>query len=271
MPVVFNKVRPVQLEVLSRIPEQPVGEAPLLFIHGSFVGAWCWEEHFLPFFADHGYAAYALSLRGHGNSEGKGRLHWTALREYVADVEQVVTELGRKPILIGHSMGGIVVQKYLEQNSMPGIVLMASVPPHGLWPEAVRLAFENPLLLQTINLIQFGGPVFATLDLTKRAIFSADAPDWLVAQYHRRMQEESRRAVIDMNWLDLPNSIRQQRLAALVLGAENDALVGQGAVRATARVFGVQAQMMPGIAHAMMLETGWRTVAERILAWLRRL
>ncbi len=41
---------------------------PLLFIHGAWHGAWCWDEHFLDFFANNGFHAVALSLRGHGNS-----------------------------------------------------------------------------------------------------------------------------------------------------------------------------------------------------------
>jgi pimeloyl-ACP methyl ester carboxylesterase len=41
---------------------------PLLFVHGAWHGAWCWDEYFLDFFAGRGYRALAVSLRGHGNS-----------------------------------------------------------------------------------------------------------------------------------------------------------------------------------------------------------
>ena len=47
---------------------------PILFVHGLFVGAWGWAEHFLDAFAAQGYATHAVSLRGHGQSEGRAGL-----------------------------------------------------------------------------------------------------------------------------------------------------------------------------------------------------
>jgi hypothetical protein len=60
----------VKLEVITRKPSTPQKTTPLLFVHGSWHAAWCWDEHFLPYFADCGYEAHAVSLRGHGGSEG---------------------------------------------------------------------------------------------------------------------------------------------------------------------------------------------------------
>jgi len=66
----------MRLEIISRQPAASHGSreslhpTPLLFIHGMFHGAWCWDAHFLDYFAGHGFAAYVVSLRGHGNSEG---------------------------------------------------------------------------------------------------------------------------------------------------------------------------------------------------------
>lgn len=42
---------------------------PLVFVHGSFHAAWCWAEHWLPFFSQNGYDSYALSLLGQGESD----------------------------------------------------------------------------------------------------------------------------------------------------------------------------------------------------------
>ena len=52
----MNASHRATLEVLSRLPADASRQTPLLFVHGAFTGAWCWEEHFLPFFADAGYA-----------------------------------------------------------------------------------------------------------------------------------------------------------------------------------------------------------------------
>src|SRR5690606_1090224 len=123
-----------RLERLSRLPEGAARGRPLLFVHGAYTGAWCWDEHFLPFFARHGYAAHAVSLSGHGGSEGRERLDRLRLADYVDDVARTVAELPAPPVLIGHSMGGLIVQKYLEHADATAAALLCAVPPHGLGP-----------------------------------------------------------------------------------------------------------------------------------------
>src|SRR5262245_31422424 len=104
-----------RLEVLECHPEAPSPRPPVLFVHGAFAGAWTWAAHFLPHFAAHGVPSYALSLRGHGGSYGHDALAWHRLADYVKDVEEVVAALATSPILVGHSMGALVVMKYLER------------------------------------------------------------------------------------------------------------------------------------------------------------
>jgi len=79
----------MKLEVLSQSPQQRTHPTPLLFVHGAWHGAWCWQN-FLPYFAGHGYETHALSLRGHGRSEGWEGLRWHGVRGYIADLEQVI-------------------------------------------------------------------------------------------------------------------------------------------------------------------------------------
>ena len=64
----------MKLEIISKYPSDSTHPTPLLFIHGSLHGAWCWDVHFLDYFAQHGFAAHAVNLRGHGNSEGREKL-----------------------------------------------------------------------------------------------------------------------------------------------------------------------------------------------------
>ena len=65
---------PPRLEVRSRLPSTPARKAPLLFVHGGYCDAWCWDVYFLPWFARRGHAAHALSLRGDGESDGRDML-----------------------------------------------------------------------------------------------------------------------------------------------------------------------------------------------------
>ena len=134
------------LEVIARECDGESDRPPLLFVHGAGHGAWCWAEHLLDFFAEHGFDSYALSLRDHGESGGRERLRWTSIADYVSDVEQVAAGLPREPVLVGHSLGGLVVQKYLEAHDAPAAVLLAPPSVRGLLGSALRTFREHPRL-----------------------------------------------------------------------------------------------------------------------------
>ena len=119
------------LEVIDKGSSTESHPVPLLFVPGTWHAAWCWDEHFLDFFADKGYRAVALSLRGHGASSLSKPLKSCSIAAYVDDVHAVVSKLGSPPVLIGHSVGGFIVQKYLESHDAPAGVLLASTPPRG--------------------------------------------------------------------------------------------------------------------------------------------
>ena len=258
----------MRLELVSRYPAFDGQPTPLLFIPGMLHGAWCWEEYFLDYFAQQGYAAHALNLRGHGNSEGREQLRWTRIADYVTDVEETVREMPSAPILIGHSMGGFIIQKYLEHHDLPGAVLLSSPPPSGLIRTVLRIARRQPLAFAKSNLTFSLLPVIATPQLARQAFFSEDVPDEQMLTYWRQMQDESYRALLDMVALDLPRP-RKVTAPLLVLGAERDNMLSPDEIRQTARAYQTQAVIIPGVAHNSMLERNWQAVAERILNWLR--
>ncbi len=244
---------------------------PIVFVHGAFVGAWCWQRHFLAYFAAHGFDCYAPSLRGHGGSQGGERLDHFGIREYVADIAAVVEELDSPPpILIGHSMGAVVVQRYLEQHSAAAAVLMAPVPPQGLLPSTLRMAFADPLLFWQYGLMQTLGADSADEEIARRAVFSDDLPAAEVTAASKNIQRESRRALWDMTvmasgrpWL----AANQPRM--MVMGGSNDALFQPTECKAVADLWHADWHLLDDMAHAMMMDAGWQRAADTIINWLR--
>lgn len=257
----------MKLEIISHKPKDVSRSRPILFVHGAWHGAWCWEEYFLPYFAGKGYASYALSLRGHGSSDRPQHFRLTRICDYVADVAEAVSQLPEEPVLVGHSMGGLVVQKYLEKHSAPAAVLLASVPVKGVLRTTLRIAFNHPLIFLKANLIWSLYPIIGTPALTREAFFSTDIQSDTLNRYFSLMQDESYLAFLDMMIFQLPNPKRVS-MELLILGAENDTVFHPDEIEATAAAYGKKPKIFEGMAHDMMLEDGWQAVADRIIEWL---
>ncbi|THF59390.1 alpha/beta hydrolase [Pseudothauera rhizosphaerae] len=263
----MNTNRFGDLEVLCRAPAgRHIRPTPLLFVHGAYTGAWCWDEHFLPWFAAQGWTSYAVSLSGHGASRRRAPLDSFSLDDYVADLAEVVAKLPEMPVLVGHSMGGMVVQKYLEQGDAPGVVLMSAVPPQGLMSSAVGLMFKKPNLLVDLNRIMGGGQ--PQLESLLEALFHQPVDDDTLLRYYHLCQPESHRAIWDMTLFNLPRPALMHRPPMLVLGAEHDQLIPPDQVEMTAATYGRRAEILPGLGHGMMLERDWERAARHVAEWL---
>ena len=256
----------LSLEVISRYPSKGKRRTPLLFVHGAFTAAWCWSEHFLDWFAERGWSAHAVSVRGHGGSEGHELLGQWGIDHYVTDVMQVIEELGEAPVLIGHSMGGFVVQKCLEKQAFPAAVLMCSVPPKGLLASSLSMMWSHPDLMGSLSQLMTGGPV--DIDSLKNALFAQPASMADLQRYLMLSQVESQRAIWDMTMFNLINPERLNPGPKLVMGAELDHIIPANQVRSTAEVYGVEPVIFPGMGHGMMLERDWEHVASVLNDWL---
>ncbi|HZQ30534.1 MAG TPA: alpha/beta hydrolase [Mycobacterium sp.] len=255
------------LEVIDKGACSEAHPTPLLFVHGAWHGAWCWDEYFLSYFADKGYRAVALSLRGHGNSPTPKPVRWCSIADYVDDAVSVADSLPLPPVVIGHSMGGFIVQKYLESHGAPAGVLVASVPARGARGFLLRLFRRDFRRTMSATLTGDSLQIFNTPERARRYFFSADVPEPDVVRHTARLGPESQRLTIDATALRLP---RPKRIATplLVLGGEQDACFTTKEIHATARAYGTEAEIFPDMGHDMMLEPGWQTVADRIDAWL---
>lgn len=261
-----------QLEIIRRSPSAPdaVHSTPLVLLHGAFLGAWCWETHFLDYFAQQGFNVVAPSLRGHGKSEGRRMLDYTGISDYVEDLAQVVETLeGPPPVLVGHSMGALVVQRYLERAPVSGAVLMSPVPAHGLAASAFRMLFGDPLLFAEVGLMQAFGTGAMNAEIGQRAVFSERLSEAEIAQFSALVQRESQRALFEMNVNPWPRPWQVSiRPPMLVMAGAEDALFTPDESNALATIWGADWLELPEIAHAIMLEPKWEVAAEAISRWL---
>jgi len=256
----------VKLEVISRQPKKPSHRPPILLVHGAWHGAWCWQGNFLEFFADRGWETHALSLRGHGKSFGKDRIRWWSIDDYVNDVQEAVVGLESEPVIIGHSMGGFVTQKYLETHSAKAAVLLASVPISGTGRFILRIARKHPIVALQVFLSLSTYPIMKNPQHAREWLLSASVSKSDLADLHAQLQDEAFRASLDLLLLNLPRP-HLVKTPIAVLGAANDAIFSNAEVQRTAGAYGVQATIFPNMAHNMMIEPGWQDVAAWIDHW----
>jgi pimeloyl-ACP methyl ester carboxylesterase len=258
-----------RLEIRSRLPAHKTNRPPLLFVHGGYCDSWCWEPYFLPWFAARGYPAHAVSLRGHGASPGADMLFISGLADYEADVEYAAARLSEPPVLIGHSMGAAIVELIVARRPVRGAALLAPIPPAGLLPVATRLATQHPDYAMQIGHFDPSRMSSAVLEALRPFYFGDDTDPRVLAQALRHLNRESPRALFDLS-LRLHWALPQSASPPLfVLGAEGDRICLPDDVRATAHHHGVEAVIVPGLAHMLMLEPGYEAATAPMLKWLQ--
>jgi pimeloyl-ACP methyl ester carboxylesterase len=255
------------LELITREPDGPQVGAPILLVHGAWHGAWAWEETFLPYLASRGRRVLAVSLRGHGKSPLRGSLRRVRIRDYVDDVRRTVAAIEPAPVIVGHSMGGLVVQKLLEAPQAPAAVLLGSVPPRGPWGASFRVARRMPLTFLRANLTLSLYPLVATPSRARTVLFSRGTPVATVEGVAPRLQDESYLAYLDMLLFARPDP-RKVRTPILVIGGSDDLLFPPRDARVTAKAYGTEARIIPDTGHDAMLEPRWQEAAAAMLAWL---
>ena len=229
----------------------------ILFVHGAGHGSWCWKDHFTGWFQARGYHVAAPDLPHHGDLPRRG-IRFASLKSYVSAVEGAAGRLDRPLILVGHSMGGFVIQKYLEDAEADLCVLLASIPPRGGSKFGRRYARRFPgNFLKGI----FTSRASHSVRVTREMLFTPDTPDEIVESAHSRLGQESFRILMEMN-----KPIRTDQIGTpiVVLGADgDDVVVPTDEIAETAHAYATTPIRIPG-AHDMMLDTYWEHAASAI-------
>jgi alpha-beta hydrolase superfamily lysophospholipase len=188
----------------------------------------------------------------------------------VDDLEKAVNKLEWKPILVGHSMGGLIVQKYLEDHTVPGAVLLAPVPTHGVWRTTLKIASRHLYLFLKVNLSMSLYPLVGSKKMARELFFSDDMTPEELQSYADQLQDESYLGFLDMLAFNLPKPEKVDT-NMLVLGAEKDTIFSVPEIEKTAKAYGAKCEIFPGMAHDMMLEKDWKKVADRIIKWIKKI
>ncbi len=258
------------LPIIKKISNFPNDKLPVLvFVHGAWHGAWCWEEHFLPFFAKNGYESYAFDLPNHGHFKNQKGINKHRISDYVDTLKTVLSEIDKPHVLIGHSMGGYIVQQYLETNDCEAAILLASVPSEPIWGLLLKMTLAFPfsmcksfLGLNLLNLMN-------TSKKARQFLFSSALPVQKVEKYAALMSSESMKVII----LDFLFSKLKRRknltYPVLVQCAANDKMITVAEKQHIAEFQKADFVKIRDLAHDVMLDVNWEYSAINILDWLK--
>jgi len=256
----------MDLEIITRKPQGKARSTPILFVHGMSFAAWGFEEYFAPYFNAQGFETHSVSLRYHGGSGDNAKVRWVPISAYVKDVKQAINEIGQPPILVGHSMGGLLSQIVARDQEVAALVTLASVPPVGFLPTILRLTRKHPLLMLKCNLTANLRPFLKNPAVTPDMFFAGGMPESEKIRFYDMLCDESFRSFIDM--LFPRSGIGKHGKPVLVMGAQGDPAVSANMVRATAKKHGVEAVIYPDAGHCLMLDANWKKYAGHLLKWL---
>lgn len=260
----------MKLEIISKLHNDSSTHESVILIHGACMGAWVWEDNFLPYFYEKGFNVYAMSFRNHGQSDSAESIRWLSVKSYVEDLAYVISEINGPIHLIGHSMGGFVIQHYLLNGSVKikSATLLCSVPSHGLWRLIGNLIFHYPLsFLQSILTFSWL-PVLKKQTRLHRIMFRLDIPKTKLKHYATLLKEESFLAFLQMVLLYLPK-ISINKVPIMIIGGEKDFLIPKADTIRMANRYKVEPFIVSGASHCLMLEEGWEEVATKIYSFVK--
>lgn len=236
--------------------------SPLLFVHGAWHGAWCWER-LVPWFEGRGWECHTLDFRGHGNAPSDRSLRRTRIADYIADLATVVARIDRPPVVVAHSMGSLVAQRFLETTTLPGAVLLSPVPLGGVWRTTLRVARRHPLAFAKANLVLDLRPLVARRSIAADLLLADETDPDEIDRVFARLQGESYRAYLDML---LFVRARPPLVATPVriVGGSADRVFSTTEVRRLAGAYGTEATVIAGGAHDLMLGPHWEETARAI-------
>jgi pimeloyl-ACP methyl ester carboxylesterase len=187
----------------------------------------------------------------------------------VDDLRAIAKTLPDTPVLIGHSLGGLVVQKYLEKYDARAAVLLAPSPVTGMFQSGLRLVRRHPWLFAKVHVTLEPGVLYSTPERARAFLFSPGFSEERARRHAARLGRESFRAMLDMTYsLPRVDRIRQRGCPMLVLGAANDVIVPPAEVERTAKAYDAPYAIFPSTGHDMMLDDQWERVADHIRRWL---
>ncbi|MGQ0575042.1 MAG: alpha/beta hydrolase [Pseudonocardia sp.] len=244
-------------------PGAPAAPPPVLMLHSTF-GHGGLLDAWRQLFEAAGHECHTPSLPGRLPTD-TAALRRLGIRDYLDAVLEYRARIATPPIVIGHSMGGLLAQQLAARTPTAALVLLASVPPGVLWAQPRAL----PHLARLLPRILTGRPIRPSED-TLRAIVFNDLPEDEQRTLAPQLVTDSGRAFrsLVLGTARVPRDAVTCPVLCVSGGADRN--VSPRTSRSIAARYGAAHQVHPERGHWIVAGSVADQVAPPVLDWLRR-
>ena len=258
------------------------GRQPVVFVHGLWLLASSWDAWRQRFEAE-GYATVAVDWPRDAATVEAARsddqaLAGTSVADVADHVAEVVAGLDRKPVLVGHSFGGLLVQMVAGRGVAAGTVSIDPAPSRGVLPlpfSALKAAF--PVLGNPANRKKAVTLTFDQFRYGFANAVSEDEAHRLYDEFHvaapGRPLFQAATANLDPRTVVRADKANPQRGPMLVVTGEKDNIVPFALANAAYKQQRKNSNPteiveIPGVGHSLVIDSHWGEVADAALAFL---
>jgi len=241
--------------------------APVIMVHGAFCGGWAFDAFRAPFEAA-GHRCVTPDLPGHGPGED---VTGKTLNDYAQAITNLIAGCETPPVLVGHSLGGLVAQMAAARTRVQSLVLLAPSSPWGVSTGSME---EAATAIGLMGLGAYWTQAVAP-DTGLATAFSLDRLDKTDREaVLKRFVPESGRALWETFnwWLDpfMGASVPFGAIKAPVLAAAGgkDRVHPPSSVRQIAERLNADFRTYPDMSHWMIGEPGYDDVAQDCVDWI---
>ena len=250
----------------------------IVLIHGMFVNNTSWEA-WKNYFEQKGYKVYSPANPGHeGNpTDLRNNIHpdltKTGFEDVVMSIVKLIDTLPEKPIVIGHSMAGLVVQKLIEMGKAYAGISINGAPPKNVLPPLSTIKIVWP----AINFFKGNSPYLGSKKWYKEAFFNNLSNEESNKAYDLIAVPESRkigRETVLKSFSNIDFALAHQPLLFIAGGKDNifpPSLTAKIAGKYSDKSSKVDFRDFPKRSHFTCGEKGWEEVAEFINDWIEKI
>ncbi|SNC66014.1 Lysophospholipase, alpha-beta hydrolase superfamily [Marinobacter sp. es.048] len=236
----------------------------LLLVPGAMTGKWIWEGNYADAFEAAGYNVRTMSFRGH-DASFKERLGMR-FEDYVDDCVSAIQQCPEAPLVLGHSLGGLISLHAAARTPVDSIALLSPAPVQGILRSMVTLALSSPT-----SLVKFGAALtdarVTRLGSPPNGIYSESCDDTKTSLITEQLRSESIPVLLSLlNPPKLPPlAIDSSRI--LFIGATGDRIIPPVEVEKSARILNSPCRIYTGLCHTYQAEKDITPVIEDLLAF----